>query len=221
MSENALKVFSFKSSRVPKSCFSVSRGVFSSIAVSNGTNYFEQAFRLERWRFSSLQQKSDGPKVPKVSMNFGLSRYCNSICSDFSSSICCIKISIEFFGVVTNQSIKKESVFLLHQKPGSTKVPKTDFQTEMTEYSNLIFCVAPRLVPPINVSVENPTVVVQDSIENFLIWFLYQNFDVRERTEGCVLNHLGFQNHVSMLVEARFFPSRSQLKNFSFEQTFK
>ena len=57
---------------------------------------FEQTFTLERCRFSSLQQKPDGPKVPKVSLNFGLSRCSNSIFSEFSGSICCILISIEF-----------------------------------------------------------------------------------------------------------------------------
>ena len=111
--------------------------------------------------------------------------------------------------------------FLLHQKRDWNKVPKTDFHTELTETSNLIFCVATRFVSPIKVSVGNPTVLVQDSIEKFLIWFLYQIFDVRERTECCVLNQLGFQNHVSTLVEARFFPSRSQLKHFSFDQSFR
>ena len=111
--------------------------------------------------------------------------------------------------------------FLLHQKRDWNKVPKTDFHTELTETSNLIFCVATRFVSPIKASVGSPTVLVQDSIEKFLIWFLYQLFDVRKRTEGCVLNQLGFQNHVSTLVEARFFPSRSQLKNFSFDQTFR
>ena len=58
---------------------------------------FEQTFSLERCRFSSLQQKPDGPKFPEVSMNFGLSRYYISTISEFSGSICCIKLSIEFF----------------------------------------------------------------------------------------------------------------------------
>ena len=100
--------------------------------------------------------------------------------------------------------------FLLHQKRDWNKVPKTDFHTELTETSNLIFCVATRFVSPIKVSVGSPTVVVQDSIEKVLIWFLYQIFDVQERTECCVLNQLGFQHPVSPLVEAWFLPSRSQ-----------
>ena len=105
--------------------------------------------------------------------------------------------------------LKSSRFFLLHQKPGCTNVPKTDFHTEFTESSNLIFCVATRLVSPINVSVDSSILVEKGSTEKFLNWFLYQIFDVRKRTEGCVLNHLGFQNHVSPLVEARFFPLRS------------
>ena len=58
---------------------------------------FELTFKLKRCRFSSLQRKPDDPKVPKVSMKFGLSRFSNSIFSEFSGSICCIKISINFF----------------------------------------------------------------------------------------------------------------------------
>ena len=98
----------------------------------------------------------------------------------------------------------------MHQKPGCTKVPKNDFHTELTESSNLLFCVPTRLLSPINVSVESSIIVEKGSFEKFLLWFLYQNFDVRKRTEVCVLNHLGFQNHVSTLVEAWFLPSRSQ-----------
>ena len=97
MSKNALKVFSFESSRYSESCFYVSRGVISSIAVSIENKYFEQTYRLKVCRFSSLQEKPDGPKFPKGSMNFDLSRYSNSIFSEFSRSSCCIKISIEFF----------------------------------------------------------------------------------------------------------------------------
>ena len=88
-----------------------------------------------------------------------------------------------FFGVVTNQSIKKYQVFLLHQKPGRSKVPKTVFHTELTVSSNLIFCVATRLVSPISVSVERSMIVDKGSIEKFLIWFLYWNIDVQKRTE--------------------------------------
>ena len=106
--------------------------------------------------------------------------------------------------------------FLLHQKRDWNKVPKTDFHTELTETSNLIFCVATRFVSPIKVSVGSPTVVVQDSIEKVLIWFLYQIFDVRERTECCVLNQLGFQNHVSTLVEARFFAIEVSIETLQF-----
>ena len=58
---------------------------------------FEQTFRLKRCRFSSLQQKVDGPKVPKGAMIFDSSRYSNSIFSEISGSICCLKISIDFF----------------------------------------------------------------------------------------------------------------------------
>ena len=119
-------------------------------------------------------------------------------------------MSIEFFWSY-HKSIDWTVVgFLLHQKRDWNKVPKTDFHTELTETSNLIFCVATRFVSPIKVSVGNPTVLVQDSTEKFLIWFLYQIFDVQESTECCVLNQLGFQNHVSPLVEAWFLPSRSQ-----------
>ena len=71
---------------------------------------FEQTFRLKRCRFSSLQQKPDDPKVPKVSMNFGLSLFSNSFFSESSSSNCSIKTSIDFFGVVTNQSIKSNQL---------------------------------------------------------------------------------------------------------------
>ena len=117
--------------------------------------------------------------------------------------------------------LKFSRFYLLHQKPGCTKVPKNGFHTELTESSNLLFCVATRLVSPIKVSVESSIIVEKGSFEKFLIWFLYQIFDVRKRTEGCVPNHLGFQNHVSPLVEARFFLLRSQSKNFSFEQTFR
>ena len=99
---------------------------------------------------------------------------------------------------------------MLHQKPGCTKVPKTDFHTEWTEYSNLIFCVATRLVYPISVSLESSISVEKGSIEKFLSWFFYQVFGVQKRTEGCVFIHLGFQYHVSTLIEARFFLSRSQ-----------
>ena len=210
MSKNALKVFSFQSSRYSESCFSVSRGVISSIAVSIENKYFEQTYRLKVCRFSSLQEKPDGPKFPKGSLNFDLSRFSNSIFSEFSRSICCIKISIEFFWSYHKSIDWKVVGFLLHQKRDWNNVPKTDFHTELPETSNLMFCVATRFVSPIKVSVGNPTVLVQDSIEKFLIWFLYQIFDVQESTECCVLNQLGFQNHVSPLVEAWFLPSRSQ-----------
>ena len=185
--------------------------MISSIAISIGKKHFEQIFRLKRCRFSSLQQKPDGPKVPKVSMNFGWSRYYNSIFSEFSGSICCIKISIDFFLELSQiNRFKISGIFLLHQKPSCTKVPKNDFHTELTESSNLLFCVGTRLVSPINVSVESSINVEKGSFEKFLVWFLYQVFGVRKRTEGCVLDHLGFQNHVSTLVEAWFLPSRSQ-----------
>ena len=126
-----------------------------------------------------------------------------------------------FFELSQINRLKFSRFFLLHQKPVCTKVPKNDFHTELTESSNLLFCVATRLVSPINVSVESSIIVEKGSFEKFLIWFLYQNFNVRKRTEGYVLNHLGFQNHVSTLVEAWFFPSWSQSKSFSFEQAFR
>ena len=183
MSKNALKVFIFESSRFSKSCFSVKRGVISSIAVSIGNKYFEQTFRLKICRFSSLQQKPDGPKVPKVSMNFGLSGYSNSIFSELSDSICCIKISIEFFGVVKINRLKSGRFFVAPET-WLYQSSKTDFHTELNESSNLNFCVATRLVSLINVSVESSIIAEKGSIEKFLIWFLYQNFDVRKRTEG-------------------------------------
>ena len=149
---------------------------------------FEQTFRLKRCRFSSMQQKVDGTKVPKGAMIFDSTRYSNSIFSEISGSICCIKISIDSFWSCHKSNDWIKSI---------------------------------GLVSPMNVSIENSINVEKESIEKFLIWFMYQNFDVRERTEGCVLNHVGFQNYVSTLVEARNFPSRSQSKNISFEQTFR
>ena len=174
MSGNAQMVFSFESRRSSEKCFSVSRGLIFSIKVSIEKKIiFVLTFRLERCHFSSLQQKPDGPKVPKVSMNFGLSRYSDSIFSDLSGSICCIKISIEFsWSCHKSNDYKNNRFSFLHQNPDCTKVAKTDLNTDLTCYSNMIFCVATDLASANKMSIKNLTIAEEDSIETFL-WFLH------------------------------------------------
>ena len=65
--------------------------------------------------------------VPKGAMDFDLSRYSNSIISESSGSIRCIKIPIDFCRVVTNQLAEKQPLLFLHQNLDCTKVQKNWF----------------------------------------------------------------------------------------------
>ena len=222
MSKDALKVFSFESSRFSESCFSVSRGVISSSAVSIGNKYFEQTFRLKVCRFSSLQQKPDGPKFPKVSMNFGLSRCSNSIFSEFSGSICCIKISIEIFWSCHKSIDWKVVGFFVASETWLYQSSKNwfsywvDWNCKLDIMRSYTF----------GFSHQRVSRKLYDCREGF-DWEVFKLILVlkywcpKTHWKLSILNHLDFQNHVSPLVEAWFFPSRSQSKRFSFEQTFR
>ena len=74
---------------------------------------FWQTFRLKSCRLFSLQQKPDGRKNPKGAMFFYLTRCSNSVFSEATGSISWIKTPSDFFGTVTNQSNKKESIMFL------------------------------------------------------------------------------------------------------------
>ena len=99
-------------------------------------------------------------------------------------------------------------MFFLHQNPDCTKVSITDFDTDSTESSNLIFSVATGLVSAIIVSIDRPTIVKEFSIERFFLaiksWYSGKplNFPF--------FNHLEHENHVSPWLEAWFLPSKSQ-----------
>ena len=222
MSKNALKVFIFESSRFSESCFSVSRGVISSIAVSIGNKYFEQTFRLKVCRFSSLQQKPGGPKFPKVSMNFGLSRYSNCIFSEFSGSICCIKISIEFFWSWHKSIDWKVVGFFVASESWLYQSSKNWFSYWVDWNCKLDILRS----YPFGFSHRRVSRKLYDCREGF-DWEVFKLILVlkywcpKTHLMLLILNHLDFQNHVSPLVEAWFFPSRSQSKRFSFEQTFR
>ena len=221
MSKNALKVFSFESSRFSESCFSVSRGVISSIAVSIGNKYFDQTFRLKVCRFSSLQQKLDGPKFPKVSMNFGLSRCSNSIFSEFSGSICCIKISIEIFWSCHKSIDWKVVGFFVPSETWLYQSSKNWFSYWVDWNCKLNILRS----YPFGFSHQRVSRKLYDCREG-LDWDVFKMILVlkfwcpKTHSMFLFLNHLDFQNHVSPLVEAWFLPSRSQSKRFSFEQTF-
>ena len=222
MSKNALKVFSFEPSRFSESCFSVSRGVISSIAVSIGNKYFDQTFRLKVCRFSSLQQKLDGPKFPKVSMNFGLSRCSNSIFSEFSGSICCIKISIEIFWSWHKSIDWKVVGFFVASESWLYQSSKNWFSYWVDWNCKLDILRS----YPFGFSHRRVSRKLYDCREGF-DWEVFKLILVlkywcpKTHLMLLILNHLDFQNHVSPLVEAWFFPSRSQSKRFSFEQTFR
>ena len=55
----------------------------------------------------------------------------------------------------------------LNQNHVCTKVPKTDSDTDLSEFSNLKLCVGTGSVSPIKVSIESSTVVQEDSLRMF------------------------------------------------------
>ena len=67
------------------------------IEVSIEKLQFWADFSVEKMSIFFLLTETDCPKVPEGAMIFDLSRCSNSIFSENSGSICCIKISIEFF----------------------------------------------------------------------------------------------------------------------------
>ena len=107
MSGNALMVFSFESRRSSKKIFSVSTGLNSSIKVSIEKKILELTFSFKKCRLSScykILMVQNFQKVQCIMISLGIQ---NSFSSENFRLICCMKTPIEFYGVVTNQSIKK------------------------------------------------------------------------------------------------------------------
>ena len=59
---------------------------------------------------------------------------------------------------------KSSRFSFLHRNPDCTKVATTDFDTDSTCSSNMIFCVSTGLASAIKISIKIPTIVEEDSI---------------------------------------------------------
>ena len=129
----------------------------------------------------------------------------------------CQSISLEWWQI---SRINSSRLCSLHHNPDCTKVPKTDFDTDFTESSNFIFCVATGLVSPINVSVESSTVVVEGSVEEFFFILALKSWCPETHWRFLVLNNIDFQIIVSPVVEAWFLQSTSRSTKIVFELTF-
>ena len=116
--------------------------------------------------------------------------------------------------------LKSNRFSFLHRSLHYTKVAITDFDTDSTCSSNMKFSVATGLASAINVSIKILTIVEEDSIERFFI-FWNKILILWKRTEVSFFNHVDYENHISPWVEAWFFPSRSQSELFDFWQTFR
>ena len=72
--------------------------------------------------------------------------------------------------------LKSNRFSFLHRNLDCTKVAITDFDTDSTQSSNLMICVATGFVSPVNVSIERSTVLEEDSLEKLCILILALNF---------------------------------------------
>ena len=158
-----------------------------------------------------LATKIDGPKFPKVSMNFGLSRYSNSIFSEFSGSICCIKISIEFIWSC-HKSIDWKVVGLFVSSETWLYQSSKNWFSDWVDWNCKLDILRSYPFGFSHQRVNRKLYICREGIdwEVFNLILVIKYWCPKTHWRFLVLNHLDFQNHVSPLVEAWFLPSRSQ-----------
>ena len=153
---------------------------------------------------------------------FDLSRHSKSIFSETTCLICSIRIPIDLFGVVTNQSKNSSRFVFLASESWLYQSSKNWLWWWLNLIVKLDILCSYGLVSPNNVSIGKSTVVEEDSIEKVFNLILASKSRCPEADwRFLVLNHLQFQIHVSMLVEACSLPSRSQSEIFDSWQSFR
>ena len=130
---------------------------------------------LKKPLIGSLHQNPDRPKCRKSKV-FDLSRFLKSSFSVTSGSNASTQVLVDSFKNGEQWWINKEFLLSWHQSPDNSKNPELTYQISWNRLSKSKFALILRFLESARSSVQNITLVDEDSLEYKSIWILALQF---------------------------------------------